>query len=94
MTDPAILAAAEAFDLALLAAGAREAVTVLDAGGALKRVTGGWRARNGRRFSADTIATLRRHALVESGTGLGPVLVLTELGKALAARIARRGRAA
>jgi len=92
MTDPATLATAEAFDLAQLASGARQAVTVLDAGGSLKRVTGGWRARNGRRFSADTIATLRMHGLVESGTGRGPVLVLTELGKAIAGRIGTRGK--
>jgi len=92
VTDPATLATAEAFDLAQLAAGAREAVRVLDAGGSLKRVTGGWLARNGRRFGADTIATLRRHGLVESGTGRGPVLVLTELGKAVAGRIGTRGK--
>lgn len=90
MTDPVTLATAEAFDLAQLASGARRAVTVLDAGGSLKRVTGGWRARNGRRFSADTIATLRMHGLVEGGGAAR--LVLTELGKAVAGRIGTRGK--
>lgn len=92
MTDPVTLAAAAAFDLAQLASGAREAVAVLDSGGSLKRVHGGWRARNGRRFSADTIATLRMHGLVERGSKARPVLVLTELGKAVAGRIGTRGK--
>lgn len=91
MTDPVTQAAAEAFDLALLAAGAREAVAVLDAGGSLKRVTGGWRARNGRQFKGDTVAALRMHGLVE--TGGSARLVLTEFGKAIAGRIAARGKA-
>lgn len=94
MTDPVIAPIAEAFDLAQLTAGAREALRVLDAGGSLTRVTGGWRARTGRVFSRDTVSKLQQLGLVERGAAARPVLVLTELGKALQARIARRGKAA
>lgn len=92
MTDPAITLA-EAFDLAQLPAGAREAVRVLDGGGVLRRVTGGWRPRNGKRFSGDTVAVLQRFGLVERATGAAPRLVLTELGRAIGARLSRGTRA-
>lgn len=90
---PYSAALAEAFDLAQLDAGARQALAEADLG-PLWRVTGGWR-RNGTspRLRKEAVAMLQRHGLLQA-SGPGGARVLTHLGRALAVRLSKGRRRA